>query len=128
MDAYLYRISRYKCSTNQKERDEFIQRAEARFPDRWELTLTIAYSYMFDFPFPSLPNHEICMKYLKRTLELNPQEFNTMLLLTVAVDEKVKNEYLKKMYVLHPEAFSKNMSSSDAKKYPYKGNYYSHAL
>lgn len=122
MDAYIYRLLMYKWSENKEGRDAFIQLCESKFGNRWEMTFALAHQYiLFDFMSTGQPDYEICVNYLKRTLELNPNEFNALLHLSIAYQgQPAEIEYLKRMYALHPEEFKKDDSSESDKKYPYR--------
>lgn len=115
-DAYVYRIQLYKYGSlykySSKEGEEaFIKAFQEKFAGRWEMNLVMADYYIhYTFLLPNSKDFEVCSNYLKKTVELNPKEFNSLLLLSVAYENN-KNErmmYLKKMYVIAPEQFIKN--------------------
>jgi hypothetical protein len=111
----------YKDSNNKEGESEFLKSVENKVPNSWEINFALAYHPVhFDFIWPESAEFEKSANYLKKVIALNPKEFNSYLLLSVAY-EKDKNEreyYLKKMYELNPEQFYKNNQENN-KKLPY---------
>ena len=109
-DAYAYRLKLYKYSTNKDSEEAFIKTFQEKFSARWEMNFVMAYHYIYqDFLWPGSKEFEICSNYLKKAIELNPKEFNSLLLLSVAYenDKQQRMMYLKKMYAIATHQFKK---------------------
>ena len=80
--------------------------------------LVEAYYYiLYDFVWPDTKEFVLCSNYLKKSVELNPSDYNSLLLLSVAYENNkdTRMMYLKKMYALAPEQFSKNTAQKVVK-------------
>lgn len=122
MDGYIYKLNQYKYAENKEGEAALIQQCLAKFSNRWEMNFVLGYHYIYnDFLWPEAPEFDVSSKYFKKVLVLNPSEFNTLLLLSVAYEKnKIEREdYLKKMYQLNPSQFKKN-DSENKNKYPYQ--------
>ncbi len=120
--AYIRRLALYKHSEDKTGEAEFITLSQSKFGNRWEMNFTLAYHTIYNgFVGPDSKEFEASTAFLKKTLELNPKEFNTLLLLYVAYgkDKTQRQDYLKKMYETAPKRFEKNTGTNKL-SYPYK--------
>lgn len=82
------------------------------------MNFVMAYHYIYyDFLWPDSKEFEMCSNYLKKAIELNPKEFNSLLLLSVAYENNIQERmmYLKRMYTIAPKQFVKNTSENKSK-------------
>lgn len=118
IDGYIYRLTLYKYSTNKDGETELIKIFQQKFSDTWKMNVTMAHHYiLYDFLWPETKEFDLCSNYLKKAVELNPTDFNSFLLLSVAYEnnKETRMMYLKKMYALAPQQFSKNTTQNKSK-------------
>ena len=110
LDAYIDKLRFYKYSTSKKNEKELIKILQQKFSNSSEMYFELAnYYILYDFLWQDAPNYKICEGYLKKAIELNPSEFNAMLLLAAAYkhNSKLRIKYLKIMYKIGFQQFIK---------------------
>jgi hypothetical protein len=109
--SYQKKLEYYKFNPDVKAEELLIDSMKAKFNHLWQFHYAIACHYVnSDFVWPGMKEFDQCVAELKKVLELNPSEFNSMLHLYVAY-EKNKTEklkFLKMMFQVAPERFLKN--------------------
>ena len=108
IDAYIDKLNFYKYDQLIKDKVSFLQMLEKRFENNWRINFAIAEYYIrYDFPYKESPDFEFCMKYLKKTIELNPNHFDSYLYIasTFKLNEEERFRFIQKMYTIAPHQF-----------------------
>ncbi|MBC7450742.1 MAG: hypothetical protein H7259_04570 [Cytophagales bacterium] len=122
VDAYIDRLRIYKYAEDKTGEAELIQYMQTHYNDNWHAQFELGYHYIkWDFLWPDSEGFDTPAAHFKRVLELNPTEFNTLLLMSVAYEKNKEQRYgyLKRMYQIAPQAFLRNTDPAKKIKYPY---------
>ncbi len=119
--AYLAKLQYYGGADAGIKGKAYSDTLKSRFGNVYQITFGLAIDMLRqdDFPRPEMKGYKECMALLHKTVELNPDHFNALLLLaSQQKNNPNRDAYLKKMYQLQPHQFIRN-TDGDFKQNPY---------
>jgi tetratricopeptide (TPR) repeat protein len=119
--AYLAKLLYYRNTGAGINGKAYSDTLKSKFGNVYQITFGLAIDMLRqdDFPRPEMKGYKECMALLHKTVELNPDHFNALLLLaSQQKNNPNRDAYLKKMYQLQPHQFMRN-TDGDFKQNPY---------